>query len=327
MFKQFQQTWNIASFSAILLLIGLLALQNKCSGPKFQTPLMETLVEIDTFEVVTSDTVWMTEWKTLPAATIIEYVVDDQRHEKDSLRILSLEKELEKDKQIIGELTGLVNASNDIFPDENLGNSNPPKLDPGQRAWQGGQQDDNVKINYEAITTGTLDWIQLSYELKNPTVITNTIEKVKQIPTYMIPSLYRRGLYIGAQYNHGFKWTGADHMSVSILADYTTNTGWRMGYQYRPYKNMHSVGAGFKILDFSVAKTPFDILKPTETGYLNRIYLGVQFNQEFETAQQTISVSLDMTINSGFKLGYQYTPYGNIHSINLAKRLIPFKNK
>ena len=98
--------------------------------------------------------------------------------------------------------------------------------------YEGGASDSTLRISYTATVLGDLQDMQLSYQLKKPTTIIETVTITEQVEK----EVFKGGFFLGV----GATYQGGK-TSPTVLTGYATQRGMYYGYGYAPTTKTHTV--------------------------------------------------------------------------------------
>lgn len=105
--------------------------------------------------------------------------------------------------------------------------------------YAGVVEDTTININYEAETIGQLVGLELSYEIKKPTLIEKTVTETVFKTETITEKIYKGGFYIGS----GLRYEPAQSPIITTDVGYLTPKGWYYGYSFEPSTKSHKITA------------------------------------------------------------------------------------
>lgn len=112
----------------------------------------------------------------------------------------------------------------------------------GLNVYKDSAQDETVKIGYTAFVKGTLDSLQLFYQLLAPKTVTNTVETTITNTNTVTEKMYLNGFYLGGAAL--VDWQGSD---AEISAMLTLKGGGAVGYSYGVLRKSHRLSAMYRL--------------------------------------------------------------------------------
>lgn len=197
---------HVQFYITLLLLVALVLLNTK--GYRVS-------VAKDEFIYMQSDTTYQEERKTLNV-------------EIPEPKVIVLDKD-KKWKQELMQVFGEMKFKNQVLQQVN------DSLMENLNLYSDTLSDENLDIYYNSLTHGNLLSSDISYQLKVPTIITNTVHKP-------IPTKQNQWLLIGEA---GGNMQSFSNLSLGV--QHISKKGWVKGYKYNVMQNTHNGVLGIKI--------------------------------------------------------------------------------